>query len=516
LKRRSNNNNNNNNNKNMSDEGSNKLNIEKKFIAGILKHPELIYEVGMLVDSSCFSNKTHRLIFQVCQSLSESSKGSSPAIVAKEVSNLGIRSKDNIDIYDYIESISKSPITKKGAVAFAEELAKIRTRKTYHKIGFDLQNFAKNNSSSLSISEVIAGADGIYSDSSHILMDEEEPQLLLKGVKDTVIELSKNPVEEAGFQTSFPEFNRLYGGLRNGNIYAFVARPGQGKTTLLTELCKGVAEKNPGLKVLMLDTEMETMEIKLRTVSSITDIGHWYIETGNWRKNEEMTKKMKSKINDLESDLPIYHKYVAGKPIEQVLNIVRRWYYKEVGQGNPCVLSYDYIKLTGEKVGGNWGEHQAIGRKIDMIKELCKDLNIPILTAMQLNRSGESANKKSSDVIDDSTAISMSDRLQWFASFVAIFRRKTADESLADGPEFGTHKMVPIKERYQGRDAAGHDSRLLRSVRGDDAYVPNYINFNIENFRVSEKGSLRDIIENETNEADIQDSKSYRLKDLQL
>ena len=39
---------------------------------------------------------------------------------------------------------------------------------------------------------------------------------------------------------------------------------------------------------------------------------------------------------------------------------------KHVGRGNPCVIAYDYVKLTGEKVDKNWAEHQAIGEKIDV------------------------------------------------------------------------------------------------------------------------------------------------------
>ena len=43
-----------------------------------------------------------------------------------------------------------------------------------------------------------------------------------------------------------------------------------------------------------------------------------------------------------------------------------------------------------------------------------------------------------------------------FASFVGIFRRKTNDEIAMDGEDYGTHKLLPIKTRYQGKDAAGH------------------------------------------------------------
>ena len=111
---------------------------------------------------------------------------------------------------------------------------------------------------------------------------------------------------------------------------------------------------------------------------------------------------------------------------------------------------------------------------------------------MQMNRSGENFNRRAGAVIDDSSAIAQSDRLQWFASFVGIFRRKTVDEIANDGEEFGTHKLVPIKTRFQGREAAGHHD-LIRRVSEDGAvrFENNFINFNVRNFSVEETGTRR-------------------------
>jgi len=186
---------------------------------------------------------------------------------------------------------------------------------------------------------------------------------------------------------------------------------------------------------------------------------------------------------------------------------------KYVGRGNKCVIAYDYVKMTGDKVGKNWAEHQAIGEKIDKLKRVSEEINAPLITAMQMNRSGESFNRNSGTLVDDSSAISLSDRLQWFATFVAIFRRKTLDEIAMDGERFGTHKLIPLKTRFQGRDAAGHQDLLRRrtseTVNGrtvqSEKFVNNFLNFRVENFQVKEEGSLQDIITFEEQSFDIQD-----------
>ena len=71
-----------------------------------------------------------------------------------------------------------------------------------------------------------------------------------------------------------------------------------------------------------------------------------------------------------------------------------------------------------------------------------------------------------------------------------------------DGERFGTHKLIPLKTRFQGRDAAGHQDllrrRTIETVNGRDVesekFVNNFLNFRVENFKVQEEGSLQDVI----------------------
>ena len=93
---------------------------------------------------------------------------------------------------------------------------------------------------------------------------------------------------------------------------------------------------------------------------------------------------------------------------------------------------------------------------------------------------------------------------------MAIFRRKTPEEIAAEGEEYGTHKLIPLATRFQGRDAQGHHD-LVRVADGNRfKYVPNFINYNIENFRVSEHGTLQDIIENQALQATLGDAEADR------
>ena len=76
--------------------------------------------------------------------------------------------------------------------------------------------------------------------------------------------------------------------------------------------------------------------------------------------------------------------------------------------------------------------------------------------------------------------------------------RKTREEIAWDGERFGTHMLVPFKTRYQGQDAAGHQDLVRRTdPNGREKFYENFLNFNIENFNVEERGTLRNIAEQE-------------------
>jgi|TARA_R110000751_G_scaffold23569_7_gene65106 replicative DNA helicase len=489
------------------------LNVEKHVLSGLIKYPNLFADVERFVGEKDFYNEVHRTIFCVIRSILLNRGELDKVLLAEKIKNLGVSFKDDIDIYNYIDNLDFSQIKPPAIIEASRELLKLRIRREIQEAAKEVQALVEK-SANKDIDEIIGEADSLYNSKINGYSLQDEPINIFDDLVDLVEEKGNEPNEDIGLTTPFEEFNRMYGGLRSGNLYAVVARPGQGKTTWINNLAMKTGEMND-VPVLMLDTEMATLDIQFRTASSITDVPMWFLETGNWRKNGELVKKVRSGLSKVKPTLKCYHAFVGNKSIDQICSMVRRWYLSSVGRGNKCIITYDYIKLTGEKVGQNWAEHQAIGDKIDKLKKLAEEIKAPLITAMQLNRSGENFNRRGTDITDDSSAISLSDRLQWFASFVAIFRRKTLDEMADDGENFGTHKLVPLKTRFQGKDAAGHHDLIRRPMEdGTLKWMNNFLNFSVNNFNVEEQGSLHSIIEAQQERFNPQDSNPLDGEDL--
>lgn len=467
--------------------------VERHCLGGLIKNSQIFPDIDLFVSEQDFYSDAHQTIYSVIRSTLLKGEKLDKVILAEKIQALGVKFKDEINIFDYIESIAFSQIDAEATIKAFKELSKLRVKR---EIDETLERAQKNlNNPELdSIDDIISSTDSIVNDKVSSYVQINEAKNIFEDLKQVIEERGSSPVEESGLMTPFKEFNRLYGGLLGGEIYAVASRAGQGKTAWIDNLALHTAKLN-NTKALILDTEMPTDRIQFRIAAAISGVPLWYVKTGNWRKNKEMTDKMRAVWPLIEKqNYQFHHYHVANKPIDQVISFIRRWYYQNVGRGNPAIIAYDYLKLTGEKVEKNWAEHQALGEKIDKLKRTAEELNSPIITAIQLNRSGEMHNKFGKEVTDDASAISITDRLSWFAAYLGIFRRKTLDEIQLDGAEFGTHKLVTLKAREQGKDAAGHHDIVKRILPdGSLKYMNNYLNFSIDNFNISEHGSLHDI-----------------------
>ena len=487
------------------------IQVERHALAGILQNPEVLADVDSFLSEKDFFIEPHNVIYSCLRQIILAHEKPDKVLLAQKIKNLGISFKEGINIFDYIEAITFAPITKKATIQAAQELVKLRALREIESSTSEIKSHV-SKSVNQPLETTIAEVDAIYAKTIKSFSSNQNIAIdLFEDMYESIEETGNNPKEEIGISTPYSEFNRLYGGLRDGNVYIFVSRPKQGKTTFLDDLIHKIS-KHHKIPCLIIDTEMSSKEIKFRTAAAISKVPLWYLETGRWRTNEEYVKKIReTDFKNVKQQYKVFHIGVGNMPVDLVSSLIRRWHMLHVGRGKQCVIAYDYLKLTNEKLSNNWAEHQALGEKVDKFKRLSEELQFPFISAAQANRSGENKGKLSSDISDDGAIVAISDRLNWFSTYVGHLRRKAEDEIVLDTPVMGTHKLIELFARYQGKDAMGHRDRFLRVFPdGKRAYVSNYINFTIDNFEVIENGSLRDSIAAQNAQFLLQDPERNR------
>jgi DNA repair protein RadA/Sms len=117
--------------------------------------------------------------------------------------------------------------------------------------------------------------------------------------KSKVTAIAEIPLmDKQRVHTGISEFDRvLGGGIIRGSVLLIGGSPGIGKSTLLLQVCHGLAEK--GKKVLYVTGEESLPQIKIRARRLSIDSGHY------WLLDETDVNSIIEQINDLKPDLVI-------------------------------------------------------------------------------------------------------------------------------------------------------------------------------------------------------------------
>lgn len=458
--------------------------LEMQVLGGILNTPEFFMDNQQLIGNMDFYFPINQTIFGVMSRAIHQKEPIDKIILINKMNNLKMAFEDGVEISSYVDTVSSFKPSSKIFKKTLKELKLLTMRRVYAETGKKItQKMMK--AGDMDFEKIQGFVDENLNKSTSSFMNEDDTIDLFSGMYDLIEERGNNPVEEIGFKTPFPEFNKSFGGCKIGDVYVWCARPGSGKSTLLNNMAFSMSNLgDTKIPALIIDTEMgqeDAVDVKFRLAASISGINPWYFTTGNWRKDPEMVKIVRS--SNFKSDLnsyKLYYEFIPNANKAALLSTIKRWYYTKVGRGNPCIVVYDYIKFSGGDGGdGQDKEFQAIGEKVNALKELMgKEVRGPLLTAVQMNRQGETRSKNRSD---DSSAIAISDRILWFATYVGIFRKKDINEIAEEGKEFGTHKMITLKTRFQGQQ--GYDE-YVKTHTGEIKY--NFANYNVKNFKVSE------------------------------
>lgn len=465
------------------------LDLEQCLIAGILRHPTAFADVDSYTDQNDFFSPLHRRIFSVIEQTSRDNQKLDKVLVADKIERLSLSFDDKISsVLDYLEEISSKQINASSIKQIAKELKTVSLRRELAGTGEDIKD-AMYKYPEASAEDLIKIADELYNKRVELWnVGGDEPVNIFEGLDQRLDELAANPIEIVGLPGPHQLINNMYGSLlRPGNITTVCSRSGSGKTTLMTDYCFKVSEET-GIPVIHFDNgEMLKEELQMRTIAAISGIPLHYLETGKFGKDPEMIFKVKAAKKRVK-DQKFFYYNVAGRNVEEMLSILRRFYLSRVGRKNKAIFCFDYIKSTSEASSLAKAEWESIGRMVTKFKDFISgEIQLPMLTAVQSNRTGIVTSKESKFIVDDESIFSGGDRTVFFSSLAFILRKKAVDEMASENDRFGTHKLINVKARHLGHDVA----RAINLVTTPDKRRrPNYINLDIKNFHVTEVGDL--------------------------
>ncbi|MEN8113719.1 MAG: replicative DNA helicase [Actinomycetota bacterium] len=196
-------------------------------------------------------------------------------------------------------------------------------------------------------------------------------------------ELQRLGSEVTGLPTGFRDLDRKLAGLHPTNLIIIAARPGMGKTSLALNIAQNVAQG--GEPVAIFSLEMSREEIVSRMLCSAGRIDSQRLRTG--RLSEADFTKLSNAASTLYKK-PIYVDDSPGLTITEIRAKARRL-RRRPGLG---LVVVDYLQLMHGTSGENRQQEIAIISR--SLKNLARELDVPIIALSQLNRSLESREDK--------------------------------------------------------------------------------------------------------------------------
>lgn len=185
----------------------------------------------------------------------------------------------------------------------------------------------------------------------------------------------------SGVPSGFRYLDMLTGGWQKSNMIVLAARPAMGKTALVLSMAKNMLDQKRPVGIFSL--EMSKEELVLRMLTNATQI------PSNVLKSGKLTPIDWTVFNHqlgLLHQLPLYIDDSGLLSIYELATKARRM----VRENHVEIIFIDYLQLMraeGKAIGNREQEISTISRSI---KQLAKELNIPIIALSQLNRGVES------------------------------------------------------------------------------------------------------------------------------
>lgn len=209
----------------------------------------------------------------------------------------------------------------------------------------------------------------------------------------------------AGLETGLIDLDRKLGGLHPSDLIVIAGRPGQGKTSLATNIAFNVARKYAyetaadetrttlsGGRVLFFSLEMSAEQLAQRLLADVTGI------SGDRLRKGEIDASEFGRVRDgaLEiQDAPLHIDARGGLPLPKLAATARRM--KRTAGLDLIVIDYLQLMAAGTRAENRVQEITAITTGL---KALAKELNVPIVALSQLSRQVESREDKRPQLSD--------------------------------------------------------------------------------------------------------------------
>ncbi len=356
--------------------------IEEALLGLILTNRKIdnkLAQVFLFLDKSYFSSRENQEAFQMFKSFNDTNiKEFDLSIINKYIAD---NSLSNVITPEYINNLLNNAGYISSLNFYIESINENNAKKQIKQsLEQSLNEMEKNTSND--IMEILRNEFFRIEDrkvSSEFQRGDE--------VAEKVVNDLSNKKQISGLKTYFPRLDEITTGLQKGDLIILAARPSVGKTAFALNIAMNVL-LHSNKSVAFFSLEMPAEQLMQRMLSAISFVNNY-----KFKEPDKLTRDEKENILIALNKIKGKNLFIDDSGSIKLNEII--WKSKRLKEKNQLdLIIIDYMQLipVDTKYSGN--RQQEVSKISRSLKQLARELNVPIIALSQLNRRVEERESK--------------------------------------------------------------------------------------------------------------------------
>ena len=357
---------------------------EQALLGALLIDSEAINRVIEILKPNSFYKPSHKAIYTAMTELYKQDYPIDITTVSEKLNTLG-----KLDLTGgraYINDLALAVISSANIEYYSKIIADKALLRNISKIGKELFELGYEESKAddaVNIAEkLIDNLVGNTITSKLVGIDEFLFDIYNQAEKNYS---NKNSV--TGVESGFYDLDNLTAGFQPSDLIIIAARPSMGKTAFALNIAQeiGINKRKP---VAIFSLEMSKEQLIQRMMCTQQEINSQNVRTGQLLDAE--WGKLAKAMSDM-SDCPIF---IDDSPTNTIIDIKAKAKQLKMKKPDLSLIIIDYLQLMEGSGGKKFDRVQEVSQISRGLKNLARELNVPIIALSQLSRALESRPSK--------------------------------------------------------------------------------------------------------------------------
>lgn len=358
------------------------LSAEQSVLGALMLDQEAIIKVSERLSPESFYLPAHRVIYEAMSTLFEER---SPIDVVTVTNQLKKQKKlTEAGGAAAIADLSNAVSSAANVVQYAKLVAEAALRRNMITAAARMTEMAFDESTKT--------PDVLETAEQHVFsLSQKQASRAFVSLKDTLAEsferldeLQRSGNDLRGLPTGFNDLDNILAGLQKSNLIILAARPGMGKTALALNIASHISVSDKK-KVGFFSLEMSKEELVDRLLVAQADIDAWRLKTG--RLDQQDFLKLSDGMGVL-AEAELFIDDTPGMSISEMRTKARRLMMEH----QIDFIIVDYLQLAHGRTKDN--RVQEVAEISQGLKNVARELRVPVLALSQLSRAVESRGEK--------------------------------------------------------------------------------------------------------------------------